>query len=145
VPDFLSSPSSLLVLLVTVLIVATIALFMLWRARRRAFASPLERATFSTLHTVSLAAPALREGLSRQSAAFALPYLRTLLETCALTMTDAQAQSLAWDGEADHHTMDVVELAKQVVETGRQQVASHTAIDCGRDDCVVKGIVVSAL
>jgi two-component system LytT family sensor kinase len=145
VPDFLSSPSSLLVLLVTVLIVATIALFMLWRARRRAFASPLERATFSTLHTVSLAAPALREGLSRQSAAFALPYLRTLLETCALTMTDAQAQSLAWDGEADHHTMDVVELAKQVVETGRQQVASHTAIDCGRDDCVVKGIVVVPL
>ncbi|HEX4358689.1 MAG TPA: histidine kinase [Pseudonocardia sp.] len=144
-PDFLSSPSALLVLLVTVLIVAGVALFMLWRARRRAFASPLERATFSTLHTVSLAAPALREGLSRQSAAFALPYLRTLLETSALTMTDAQAQSLAWDGESDHHTMDVVELAKQVVETGRQQVASHTAIDCGRDDCAVKGIVVVPL
>jgi two-component system LytT family sensor kinase len=102
----------MLFLLATVFVVAAVALILLWRARRRAFASPLERATFSTLHTVSLAAPALREGLSKQSAAFALPYLRTLLETCALTMTDEHAQALAWDGEADHHTMDVVELAK---------------------------------
>jgi two-component system LytT family sensor kinase len=134
----------MLILLATVFVVAAVALILLWRARRRAFASPLERATFSTLHTVSLAAPALREGLSKQSAAFALPYLRTLLETCALTMTDEHAQALAWDGEADHHTMDVVELAKEVITTGRQQVSSHSSIDCGRD-CAVRGIVVVPL
>jgi two-component system LytT family sensor kinase len=145
VSQFLSSPNALLVLLATVFVVAIVALVLLWRARRRQFASPLERATFSTLHTVSLAAPALREGLSKQSAAFALPYLRTLLETCALTMTDEHAQALAWDGESDHHAMDVVELAKQVIGTGRQQVASHTAIECRRDDCSVKGIVVVPL
>jgi two-component system LytT family sensor kinase len=145
VANFLSPSAALLVLLVTVFAVAIVALVLLWRARRRTFASPLERATFSTLHTVSLAAPALREGLSRQSAAFALPYLRTLLETCALTMTDELPQSLAWDGESDHHALDVVELAKQVIATGRQQVASHTTIDCGRDDCAVRGLVVVPL
>ena len=47
------------------------------RSRRNTFATPLEKATFGTLHTVALAAPALREGLSPSSAAFALPYLRT--------------------------------------------------------------------
>ena len=31
---------------------------------RNPFATPLEKATFATLHTVALAAPALREGLS---------------------------------------------------------------------------------
>jgi len=139
------STSALLALLVTVIIVAVVALLLLWRARRRAFATPLERATFSTLHTVSLAAPALREGLSRQSAAFALPYLRTLLETCGLTMTDASPDILAWDGESDHHAMDVTQLAKEVVSTGRQQVASHSAIDCGRTDCSARGLVVVPL
>jgi two-component system LytT family sensor kinase len=143
--DVLASSNALLALLVTVVIVAVVALSMLWRARRRAFASPLERATFSTLHTVSLAAPALREGLSRQSAAFALPYLRTLLETCALTMTDIQPSVLAWDGESDHHKPEVEELARQVVETGRQQVASHSQIRCDREDCAVRGIVVVPL
>jgi two-component system, LytTR family, sensor kinase len=143
--DFLSSFGALLVLLFVVFVVACVALVMLYRARRRAFASPLERATFSTLHTVSLAAPALREGLSKQSAAFALPYLRTLLETCALTMTDEQCSVLAWDGEADHHAQDVAELAMQVIDTGRQQVASHSTVECHRHDCVVRGIVVVPL
>ena len=52
-------------LLIVVLIVVALGV---WGYRlvcaRNQFASPLERATFSTLHTVSLAAPALREGLS---------------------------------------------------------------------------------
>ena len=143
--EFLSSKPALIILLVLVFAVACLALVLLYRARRSAFAGPLERATFATLHTVSLAAPALREGLSKQSAAFALPYLRTLLETCALTMTDENCEGLAWDGDADYHEPDVTEMAKQVVVSGRQQWQSHTAVDCRRPDCVVKGIVVVPL
>jgi two-component system LytT family sensor kinase len=135
----------MIVLLMVVLAVATVALVMLWRARRRAFASPLERATFATLHTVALASPALREGLSKQSAAFVLPYLRTLLETSALCLSDEHCQVLAWDGESDYHTMDVIEMAKMVIDTGRQQVNSHATVECHRDDCAVKGIVVVPL
>jgi two-component system LytT family sensor kinase len=143
--DILSSKPALVVLLIVVFGVACLALVMLYRARRQAFAGPLERATFSTLHTVSLAAPALREGLSKQSAAFALPYLRTLLDTCALTLTDDNCEVLAWDGEADHHAPDVAEMAKEVVISGRQQVQWHTSVECHRPDCTVKGIVVVPL
>ena len=145
IADFLASKTALLVLLSTVVAGLAVALVLLWRSKRREFASPLQKATFSTLHTVSLAAPTLREGLSAQSAAFALPYLRTLLETCGLTMTDNEGQVLAWDGESDHHIPDVNALAMMVVSTGRQQVASHNAMDCGRNDCPARGLVVSPL
>ncbi|AEA22427.1 sensor histidine kinase [Pseudonocardia benzenivorans] len=144
--ELLSSPTALLVLVGAVVLVVLVVLFLqLRRARRNTFATPLERATFATLHTVALAAPALREGLSANSANFALPYLRTLLDTCALTMTDAKGDTLAWDGDADQHEPDVVELADQVISTGRQQVASHTSISCDHPSCEVRGIVVVPL
>jgi two-component system, LytTR family, sensor kinase len=119
--------------------------FVVLRGRRNAFASPLEKATFGTLHTVALAAPVLRQGLTPSSAEFALPYLRQLLDTCALTMTDNRGGMLGWDGEADQHEPDVRMLAGQVMSTGRQQVMSHTSIQCERSDCPVRGIVVVPL
>ncbi|MHA6791965.1 sensor histidine kinase [Pseudonocardia bannensis] len=143
--ELLGSPTALLLLLAVLVAVVVVVLVQLRRARRNTFATPLERATFATLHTVALAAPALREGLSPNSAAFALPYLRTLLDTCALTMTDARGETLAWDGDADQHKPDVVSLADQVISTGRQQVASHTSISCDHPSCEVRGIVVVPL
>jgi two-component system LytT family sensor kinase len=146
VGELLSSPTALLVLVGVVIIVLLVVLFLqLRRARRNTFATPLERATFATLHTVALAAPALREGLSPNSANFALPYLKVLLDTCALTMTDAKGNTLAWDGDADQHEPDVVTLADQVISTGRQQVASHSSISCDHPGCEVRGIVVVPL
>jgi two-component system, LytTR family, sensor kinase len=140
-------PLSTVVLGLIVLLVLAVSavVFLLLRSRRNAFASPLERATFGTLHTVALAAPALRQGLNPSSAEFALPYLRQLLDTCALTMTDNRGGMLAWDGEADQHEPDVRMLAGQVMSTGRQQVMSHTSIQCERSDCPVRGIVVVPL
>ena len=144
--ELLSSPTALIILIGAVVLVIVFVLgLQLRRARRNTFATPLERATFATLHTVALAAPALREGLSHNSASFALPYLRTLLDTCALTMTDAKGDTLAWDGDADQHEPDVVALADQVISTGRQQVASHTSISCDHPSCEVRGIVVVPL
>jgi two-component system LytT family sensor kinase len=143
----LGSPPLLITLgMVTGLLVAVVV-YLVGRSRRNTFATPLEKATFGTLHTVALAAPALREGLSPSSAAFALPYLRTLLDNPALAMTDARGQVLAWDGDADHHEPDVVALADEVIRTGRQQVLSHAAIQCDRSgaDCEVRGIVVVPL
>jgi two-component system LytT family sensor kinase len=143
----LGSPPLLITLgMVTGLLVAAVV-YLVGRSRRNTFATPLEKATFGTLHTVALAAPALREGLSPSSAAFALPYLRTLLDNPALAMTDARGQVLAWDGDADHHEPDVVALADEVIRTGRQQVLSHASIQCDRSgaDCEVRGIVVVPL
>jgi two-component system, LytTR family, sensor kinase len=121
------------------------AIYAIARGRRTTLATPLEKATFGTLHTVALAAPALREGLSSSSAGFALPYLRTLLDNPALAMTDARGHVLAWDGDEDHHEPDVVALADEAIRTGRQQVLSHNSIQCDRVDCEVRGIVVQPL
>ena len=141
----LGSPPLLVLLGVVVGVLATVVVVLIVRGRRNTFATPLEKATFGTLHTVALAAPALREGLSPSSAAFALPYLRTLLDNPALAMTDSRGAVLAWDGEADHHEPDVVALADEVIRTGRQQVLSHNSIQCDRVDCEIRGIVVQPL
>ena len=145
--DDLLGPSTPLVIAMGVLVIVavTIVIVTIRRSRRYRYASPLEKATFTALHTVALAAPALREGLSPNSAAFALPYLRSLLDTCALAMTDNRAKVLAWDGEADQHEPDVRSLADQVISTGRQQVLSHSSIHCNHPNCVVRGIVVVPL
>ncbi|MGI9000583.1 MAG: GAF domain-containing protein, partial [Pseudonocardia sp.] len=127
------------------LVVIVLFVWLIRRKRRNTFATPLERATFATLHTVALAAPSLREGLSPKSVSFALPYLRQLLDTCALTMTDKECKNLAWDGEADQHLPDVEALASQVISTGRQQLLSHRAIRCDHPDCMVRAIVVVPL
>jgi two-component system LytT family sensor kinase len=145
VGELLGSPVALLVLLGLLVVTLVVTIVLFFRYKRNTFATPLEKATFGTLHTVALAAPALREGLSKSSAEFALPYLRTLLETCALAMTDARPEVLAWDGDADQHQPDVEQLAKEVVATGRQQVASHSTIRCDHPDCEVRGIVVVPL
>lgn len=142
--DWLIDPRVLAVAGLVLLVGAGIWIYRQVKARTR-FASPLERATFSTLHTVSLAAPALREGLSESSAQFAVPYLRTLLDTEALSMTGADCQPLAWDGEAEHHSLDVRQYAEKVMRTGRQQMASRKDVDCGSADCPVKGMVVVPL
>jgi two-component system, LytTR family, sensor kinase len=143
----LGSPPLLLSLGVAIGLLLAAVAYLIGRSRRNTFATPLEKATFGTLHTVALAAPALREGLSPSSAAFALPYLRTLLDNPALAMTDGRGQVLAWDGDADHHEPDVVALADEVIRTGRQQVLSHASIQCDRSgaDCEVRGIVVVPL
>jgi two-component system LytT family sensor kinase len=145
VAELLGSSTALLIAGAVIVFMIVLVVVLILRNRRNTFATPLERATFATLHTVALAAPSLREGLSHSSAAFALPYLRQLLDTCALTMTDNRGETLAWDGDADQHEPDVRALADQVISTGRQQVLSHTAIICDHPDCVVRGIVVVPL
>ena len=143
-PEWLTD--AVVALLVAAAVLVVLVVLLTRRRRRRSpSASPLERATFSTLHTVSLAAPALRAGLSEGSAQFAVPYLRTLLDTEALSMTGADGAPLAWDGESEHHSLDVRSYAEKVVSTGRQQVASRKDVDCGNTDCPVRGIVVVPL
>ncbi len=143
----LGSPLLMLLLGVLMGLLTAAVVYLIGRGRRNTTATPLEKATFGTLHTVALAAPALREGLSQSSASYALPYLRTLLDNPALAMTDSRGHILAWDGEADHHEPDVAALADEVVRTGRQQVLSHASIRCDRAgaDCEVRGIVVQPL
>ncbi|WP_405940025.1 histidine kinase [Streptomyces sp. NBC_00726] len=103
--------------------------------------TPVEHATFETLHTASLAAPPLRAGLTGDSARRSARRLRSLLGTDALCLTDRDGV-LVWDGEGDHHGRDVMEQVAGVLETGRD-----TAFRSGCDDldCPLKWAVAVPL
>ncbi|MFB8208703.1 MULTISPECIES: sensor histidine kinase [unclassified Streptomyces] len=103
--------------------------------------TPVEHATFETLHTASLAAPPLRAGLTEDSARRSARRLRSLLGTDALCLTDRDGV-LVWDGEGDHHGRDVMEQVAGVLETGRD-TAFHS--DCDDLDCPLKWAVAVPL
>ena len=104
--------------------------------------TPVERATFHTLHTASLAAPPLRAGLTEETARRAAGTLRSLLGTEALCLTDRGAV-LAWDGPGgDHHRAHVPALAADTLDTGRSRSA-HT--DCDDPACPLRWAVIAPL
>ncbi|MEU5160877.1 histidine kinase [Streptomyces sp. NPDC020875] len=104
--------------------------------------TPVERATFHTLHTASLAAPPLRAGLTEDTARKAVRRLRSLLGTEALCLTDRD-RVLAWDGPGeDHHRWRVMARASDVLESGRgKTVETH----CETLDCPLRWAVIAPL
>ncbi|MFF8270277.1 sensor histidine kinase [Streptomyces sp. NPDC016562] len=120
----------------------------LWHARRGERAAgldlgtPVERATFHTLHTASLAAPPLRAGLTEDAARKAARRLRSLLGTEALCLTDRRSV-LAWDGPgADHHQRGAMARVAMMLASGRSQ---SVRTECQRPDCPLKWAVVAPL
>ncbi|MET8879305.1 sensor histidine kinase [Streptomyces rubiginosohelvolus] len=103
--------------------------------------TPVEHATFETLHTASLAAPPLRAGLTEESARRAARRLRSLLGTDALCLTDRE-RVLVWDGAGHHHGKNVMEHLKVLLDNGRD-----TAFDsgCGDLDCPLRWAVAVPL
>ncbi|SCE60199.1 two-component system, LytT family, sensor kinase [Streptomyces sp. Termitarium-T10T-6] len=103
--------------------------------------TPVEHATFETLHTASLAAPPLRAGLTEESARRSARGLRSLLGTDALCLTDRE-RVLVWDGAGHHHGKDVMEHLKVLLDNGRD-----TAFDsgCGDLDCPLRWAVAVPL
>ncbi|MFE3485784.1 MULTISPECIES: histidine kinase [Streptomyces] len=103
--------------------------------------TPVEHATFETLHTASLAAPPLRAGLTEESARRAARRLRSLLGTDALCLTDRD-RVLVWDGAGHHHGKDVMEHLRVLLDNGR-----GTAFDsgCADLDCPLRWAVAVPL
>ncbi|MGW7439684.1 histidine kinase [Streptomyces sp. NPDC054849] len=119
-----------------------------WHVRRGERAAgldlgtPVERATFHTLHTASLAAPPLRAGLTEDAARKAARRLRSLLGTEALCLTDRESV-LAWDGPgADHHQRRAMARVAVMLESERSQ---SVRTGCERPDCPLKWAVVAPL
>ncbi|MEU8760281.1 histidine kinase [Streptomyces sp. NPDC048659] len=107
--------------------------------------SPVERATFHTLHTASLAAPPLRAGLTGETAARAVGRLRPLLGTEALCLTD-RAEVLAWDGPGGaHHRDRVAGLVAETLASGRSRSVHTDHADCPDDSCPLRWAVVAPL
>src|SRR6266508_394104 len=111
---------------------------------RRGFSTPAERVTFETLHEANAAAPALRLGLTEQSAGPAVKHLRKLLGTPVLALYDGR-QLLAWEGTGEVHAEDGLVAARRAMDAGRPVVLPAADLDCGDPECPVRGLVVVPL
>ena len=104
-----------------------VAAFARWwlLSRRPGLGTPEDRATYETLHTTALAAPALRRGLDAESAASALPHVRTLLGVRTVAITDTHT-SLAWSGPGQHD--DIADLVRTTIATGTTQASGRAIV-----------------
>jgi len=119
--------------------------------RRGHLGSEADRATFRALHQASLASPALRVGLTPDSAERAIKHLRTLLGTPALALTDT-ATTLAWDGSGTHHRPQAGALAAMLVAPAGSgptrdwtRTVEPTQLPCSAASCPVRTGVISPL
>ena len=128
--------------LTTLAVVALLLGLALVLRRRRDLRSPVDRATYDTLHTTSLAAPHLRDGLTPDGAARATRHLRSLLGTPAIALCDTTS-TLAWDGEGAHHRGDVPRHAREVLATGRTVVLDAGEVACDDPDCPIRTAVLA--
>ncbi len=87
--------------------------------------TPAQRAVHETLHTASLAAPPLRRGLDKESAADAAPHLRILTGAQALGITDPDGHLLAWNGPYHSLAEQFTTLARRAVEGERRVLVSN--------------------
>lgn len=116
---------------------------MRWRRRTR-LGGEADRATFRTLHTASLASPALREGLTVPSAERSIRHLRALLDAPAIALTDTDG-ALAWDGAGAHHLPQTAALARSAVAQGSTRVADRRELPCDEGSCEIRHAIVSPL
>ncbi len=114
------------------------------RWRRTHLGTEADRATFRTLHTASLASPALRGGLTQDSAERSIRHLRTLLGTSAVALTDTAAL-LAWDGTGQHHANLTAGLTSRTIQHGATRVADRREVGCTEPNCEIRAAIVSAL
>jgi two-component system, LytTR family, sensor kinase len=137
---------------VAVLVVPALLVLLLSRVRRRRdLGTDEERTTFATLHTASLAAPPLREGLTEEGARRAVRHLRALLGTAAVAITDLHT-TLAFDGEGAQHAPAAIRHAADVLASGRTAVLDGRIVHgleddvaCTRLDCPIRTAVVVPL
>jgi len=119
------------------------ALYLLTGARgRRGIATPGQRATYDALQRAALAAQPLRAGLDASSAAKAVRHLRALVGSRGIAIGDG-TRILAIDGSGDHHTAELENALRRVVDLQRPAVLRGREIDCDRLDCPVRGAVVA--
>ncbi|WP_395725393.1 sensor histidine kinase [Nakamurella sp.] len=135
---------------ITVLLLAVVLLGLIVMAllggrfvRRRMLDPPGVRAAAQALRTAGLAAPPLRNGLTKESAVQALPYLRALLETPGVALCDPDGRSLGAQGPGGHHVDAVAETVRDSLRADRRQLV--TLPTCDVAGCAVARAVVVPL
>ena len=114
-----------------------------WR-RARQLGTDADHATFRTLHTAALASPALRQGLTPETADRALRHLRGLLGTAAVALADTDAL-LGYDGLSTHHREHARALAARAVSASATVVAGRAELACETDGCLVQHAIATPL
>ena len=115
-----------------------------WKRGARRVGTPPQRATYEALHTASLAASALRSGLTASSAVKAAPALRQLLGTPAVAIAD-QAGLIAYEG-SEYHSDALRHHLNEVVRSGRSRILSASDLKCEHGaDCPVQAGVTAPI
>ncbi|KUI37216.1 histidine kinase [Mycobacterium sp. IS-1496] len=116
----------LAIVLAAVLIVAAVAAAVVVVRTRRVVATPTERAVHAALHTASLAARALRQGLDTTSAESAAPFLRELTGTDGIALFDGEGQLLA--REPEDGAVWTSDVADDAARTVRESIAGERRV-----------------
>ncbi|WP_406239397.1 histidine kinase [Nocardia sp. NBC_01009] len=98
---------------------------LVWSRTRRSVTTPAERAVHTALHTASLAARHLRQGLTDQSAQESAPHLRALTGAEALGVADPDGTLLAWDGPHSDLAEYFADAARRAMATERPVLVSR--------------------
>ncbi|KGN38094.1 sensor histidine kinase [Knoellia subterranea] len=114
------------------------------RGRRRGFLSTVDRVTYSTLHTASLASRHLSEGLTPETAERAGRHLLAILGATSVALCDANGV-LSWTGPGAHHSPDAHAHADATRTSGAPTVLGSDAITCGDPDCPIRAAVTTPL
>jgi two-component system LytT family sensor kinase len=142
VPPSIDLPT-LAIVVVTPIALMTLAYFLTRASRRRnEFGSPVDRLTYETLHTASLAAKHLREGLTAQGAPKAAKHLRTMLGTPAVALCD-KVSVLGWDGTGTHHRDELLGHASEVLTSGDTVVLGPAEVACGDPTCPIRAAILA--
>ncbi|MFW5470741.1 sensor histidine kinase [Knoellia sp. CPCC 206435] len=114
------------------------------RGRRRGFLSTVDRVTYQTLHTASLASRHLSDGLTPDAADKAGRHLLSILGARAVAICDA-AGLLGWTGPGEHHGPDAHAHASATRTSGTTSVLGADVVTCSDPDCPIRSAVISPL
>ncbi len=126
--------------LVTVIVLAIISTALI--RRRGRLSSPESAATYRTLHAAAEAARHLRDGLTPRAASRAAKDLRPLLGVTAVAFADPEGL-LAWEGQADHHRVQVEAHAAHVLRSGQTVRIGEDQLACTDLDCEVQHAILA--
>jgi two-component system, LytTR family, sensor kinase len=132
------------VVVVATMLLLWLAVWLLRRSRRRGFLSEVDRATYATLHTASLASQHLGDGLTPDAAERAGRHLLSILGAHAVSLSDTGGV-LSWTGTGEHHRRQALELGDQTRTSGRTVVHDGVVVTCGDPDCPVRTAVTAPL
>ncbi|WP_404380248.1 histidine kinase [Knoellia locipacati] len=121
-----------------------LGLWLAGRGRRRGFLSTVDRVTYSTLHTASLASRHLSEGLTPEAAERAGRHLLAILGASSVAICDASGL-LSWTGPGQHHAVEAHEHASGTRTSGAPSVLGSDVITCSDPDCPVRAAVTAPL